>query len=336
VALIEVAGLHASFRFQDGRRLPVLDDISFSLEAGKTLGIVGESGCGKSVLGLSLIRLLPPTARVDAGSVLLSGVDLLRLRERQLNRVRGGQIGVVFQDPMTSLNPTRRVGSQIAEILIRHKGMSRKDSLRRAGELLEEVKIARAVDRLRAFPHELSGGMSQRVMIAIAMACAPKLIIADEPTTALDATIEAQVLALLDELKSAHQMAMILISHDMRVVAQVADHVAVMYAGEFVEHGPAGRVFADPQHPYTEALLESVPRIDNPNARHDRLRTIPGAPPRLGHWGSACRFAVRCAYASGDACERDHPPLREIAPGHWARTAHPSSERRPRVEVPVA
>jgi oligopeptide/dipeptide ABC transporter ATP-binding protein len=335
VSLFEVAGLHASFRFQDGQRIPVLDDISFSLEAGKTLGIVGESGCGKSVLGLSLIRLLPPTARIDAGTVLLSGVDLLRLRERQLNRVRGGQIGVVFQDPMTSLNPTRRVGAQIAEILMRHKSMSRQDSLTRAAELLEEVKIPRAVDRLRAFPHELSGGMAQRVMIAIAIACEPKLIIADEPTTALDATIEAQVLALLDELKSGHEMAMILISHDMRVVAQVADQVAVMYAGEFVEHGPAERVFSDPQHPYTEALLESVPRVDNPKARHDRLRTIPGAPPRLGDWGAGCRFAIRCPHAGVDACERDHPALREIAPGHWARTAHPSSERR-RMEVPVA
>jgi len=328
VALLEVSGLHASFRSEDGERLPVLEDVSFALAEGQTLGIVGESGCGKSMLGLSLIRLLPRAARIDAGSIVLSGVNLAELGERRMNDVRGKQIGVVFQDPMTSLNPTRRVGAQIAETLIRHKGMTRGDANARAAELLEEVKIPRAADRLRAYPHELSGGMSQRVMIAIAIACAPKLIIADEPTTALDATIESRVLELLDELKAAHGMAMIFISHDIRVVAQVADTVAVMYAGEFVEYGPAERVFAEPQHPYTEALLGSVPRVDNPAARHERLRSIPGAPPRLGYWSAACRFSVRCPYADGDACETSHPALREIAPGHWSRTAHPSSERR--------
>jgi oligopeptide/dipeptide ABC transporter ATP-binding protein len=336
MALLDVTGLHASFGFERGRNTPIVEDVSFSLEAGETLGVVGESGCGKSMLALSLIRLLPHAARIDSGSVALSGVDLLRLRERQLNAIRGRQIGVIFQDPMTSLNPTRRVGAQIAEVLVRHMDMSRKQGLARAAELLDEVKIPRAKERLQAFPHELSGGMSQRVTIAMAIACAPLLIIADEPTTALDATIESQVLALLDELKSAHRMAMILISHDMRVVAHVADRVAVMYAGEFVEEAPAKRLFANPQHPYTEALLASVPRVDDPDARHQRLRTIPGAPPRLGQWGAACRFAVRCPYADGDECSEQHPALREVEPGHWARTAHPRVARLHAAEVSSA
>jgi peptide/nickel transport system ATP-binding protein len=327
MALLDVKGLNVSFAFGDGKSFPVLEDVSFSLDDGETLGIVGESGCGKSMLGLSLIRLLPRSARVDSGTIELAGVDLLRLRERQLDAVRGRQIGVVFQDPMSSLNPTRRVGAQVAETLVRHAAMSRKQAMARTLELFEEVRISRARERLSAFPHELSGGMCQRVTIAMAIACAPKLIIADEPTTALDATIEAQVLALLEELQAAHRMAMILISHDMRVVARVADRVAVMYAGEFVETAPAAELFADPQHPYTEALLEAVPRVDDPNARRERLRTIPGSPPRLGRWNSACRFAPRCPYAGEDDCARDHPELREVSSGHWARTAHPRSAR---------
>jgi oligopeptide/dipeptide ABC transporter ATP-binding protein len=228
---------------------------------------------------------------------------------------------------MSSLNPTRRIGAQIAEVLTRHTRTSRKAAFARAAELLEEVKISKAKQRLQSFPHELSGGMCQRVTIAMAIACAPKLIIADEPTTALDATIESQVLSLLDELKAAHGMAMILISHDMRVVAHVSDRVAVMYAGEFVEEAPTAELFANPQHPYTEALLASVPRVDERDARHHRLRTIPGSPPRLGKWNEGCRFSVRCPHAGDDECALVHPPLREVSSGHWARTAHPRVTR---------
>jgi oligopeptide/dipeptide ABC transporter ATP-binding protein len=327
VALLEVKGLRTSFGFESDESLPVIDEVSFSLHAGETLGVVGESGCGKSMLALSIIRLLPRAARIQAGSVTLDGVDLLGLRERQLNAIRGREIGVIFQDPMSSLNPTRRIGTQIAEVLTRHTDVSRKAAFARAVELLEEVKISKAKQRLQAFPHELSGGMCQRVTIAMAIACAPKLIIADEPTTALDATIESQVLALLDELKAAHGMAMILISHDMRVVAHVSDRVAVMYAGEFVEEARTSELFANPQHPYTEALLESVPRVQDPNARHQRLRTIPGYPPRLGQWNAGCRFSVRCPHAGDDDCAQVHPSLREVAPEHWARTAHPRVAR---------
>jgi oligopeptide/dipeptide ABC transporter ATP-binding protein len=327
MALLEVKGLRTSFGFEPKESLPVIDEVSFSLHAGETLGIVGESGCGKSMLALSIIRLLPRAARIQAGSIELGGVDLVGLRERQLNAIRGRQIGVVFQDPMSSLNPTRRIGPQIAEVLTRHTGVTRKAAIARAAELLEEVKISKAKQRLQAFPHELSGGMCQRVTIAMAIACAPKLIIADEPTTALDATIESQVLLLLDELKAAHGMAMILISHDMRVVSHVADRVAVMYAGEFVEEAPTAELFANPQHPYTEALLESVPRVSDRDARHQRLRTIPGSPPRLGQWNNGCRFAVRCAHAGNDDCAQIHPALREVTAGHWARTAHPRVTR---------
>jgi oligopeptide/dipeptide ABC transporter ATP-binding protein len=327
VALLEVKGLRTSFGFEPRENLPVIDEVSFSLHAGETLGIVGESGCGKSMLALSIIRLLPRAARIRAGSITLGGVDLVGLRERQLNAIRGRQIGAIFQDPISSLNPTRRIGTQIAEVLTRHTDTSRKAAMARAAELLEEVKISKAKQRLQAFPHELSGGMCQRVTIAMAIACAPKLIIADEPTTALDATIESQVLSLLDELKAAHGMAMILISHDMRVVAHVSDRVAVMYAGEFVEEAPTAELFGNPQHPYTEALLESVPRVDDRNARHERLRTIPGSPPRLGNWNDGCRFAVRCPHAGTDECAQVHPALREVSPGHWARTEHPRVTR---------
>jgi oligopeptide/dipeptide ABC transporter ATP-binding protein len=323
--LLEIDHLSVSFRADRGR-IPVLDDISLTVGVGETVGIVGESGSGKSMLASSIVRLLPRAAAVDSGSIVLDGVDLLRLRQKQLNAVRGGAIGSVFQDPVASLNPMRRIGAQVVEVLMRHTQLSRDDASKRAVELLEEVHLPKAAERMRAYPHELSGGMCQRVTIAMAIACGPKLIIADEPTTALDATIEAQVLALLRELKAEHEMAMLLISHDMRVVAQVADRVAVMYAGEIVEQAPAAQLFSSPEHPYTEALLEAVPRVDDEDARRRRLVAIPGSPPRLGQWPPNCRFAPRCPYA-GDECGESHPQLREIAPGHWVRTAHPRRVR---------
>jgi len=327
--VLEVRGLKTSFTTKRGS-IPVLDEVSFSLAEGETLGVVGESGSGKSMLGLSVIRLLPRAARIEAGSVVLNGVDLVGLRERELNALRGKEIGVIFQDPVSSLNPTRRVGAQIAEALLVHGTTSRQEARVRARELLEEVKIARAADRLRAFPHELSGGMCQRVMIAIAIACAPSLILADEPTTALDANIEAQVLVLLEELQAAHRMAMIFISHDVSVVARVADRVGVMYAGEFVEVAATREIFSNPQHPYTEGLLASAPRLQGSgSARRRRLATLPGAPPRLGEWQAGCRFAPRCPHAGDDDCAAVHPELREVAPGHFVRSAHPRARRAP-------
>jgi oligopeptide/dipeptide ABC transporter ATP-binding protein len=322
--LLRVRDLRASFTTPRGR-LPVIDEVSFSLDRGQTLGIVGESGCGKSMLALSLVRLMPAAARIDSGSVEWMGTDLTRLSERALNRIRGGEIGIVFQDPISSLNPTRRIGSQIAEVLTKHQPVSRKAALRRSVELLEEVRIPRAAERVDAFPHELSGGMCQRAMIAMAIACAPKLIIADEPTTALDATIQAQVLALLDELRQAHGMAMIIISHDVRVVARTADRVAVMYAGELVEEAATARLFSAPQHPYTDALLRAVPRLDEATVAGWRLPTISGRPPRLGEWAPGCRFAPRCPVATpDDECLSEHPALRGVADDHWARTDHPT------------
>jgi peptide/nickel transport system ATP-binding protein len=323
VALVEVYDLKIDVG-SGARAVPLVDAVSFTVEAGQTLGIVGESGSGKSTLALSLIRLLPRQVDIAGGRIVFDGRDLSTCSERELRAIRGSQIGFVFQDPMSSLNPTRRVGIQVAEVLTRHRGMSRRDALRRAEELFESVKIARAKDRLRAYPHELSGGMCQRVTIAMAMACSPKLIVADEPTTALDPTVEAQVLSLLQELKQDHGMALILISHDLRVVSGVADDVAVMYAGEFVEYGSADAVLRRPVHPYTEALLKSVPRLDDPAARHERLLTIAGTLPKPGKWGDVCRFAPRCPrFSTDDACATTHPELLEIARRHWARTAHP-------------
>jgi peptide/nickel transport system ATP-binding protein len=321
--LLEVEGLKIAVE-SDTRSLPIVDAVSFAVNAGQTLGIVGESGSGKSTLALSLIRLLPRNVGLVGGRIVFDGRDLGACSERELRAIRGAQIGFVFQDPMSSLNPTRRVGVQVAEVLVRHKGVTRREAFRRTEELFESVKIARAKDRVRAYPYELSGGMCQRVTIAMAMACSPKLLIADEPTTALDPTVEAQVLSLLDELKRDNSMAMILISHDLRVVSGVADDVAVMYAGEFVEYGSTDAVLKRSEHPYTEALLKSVPRLDDPAARHERLLTIAGALPKPGEWGAACRFAPRCPrFRDDDACATTHPELREVRPRHWARTAHP-------------
>jgi peptide/nickel transport system ATP-binding protein len=326
MALLEVNDLRISLAAAQ-RRVPIVDSVSFSLDAGDTLGVVGESGSGKSTLALSLIRLLPRNVGIDAGQIVFAGSDLTSKKERDLRALRGSQIGFIFQDPVSSLNPTRRVGGQVAEVILRHTGVSRREAFRQALELFEGVQIAKAKERLRAFPHELSGGMCQRVMIAMAMACSPKLIIADEPTTALDPTVEAQVLSLLRDLQADRGMALILISHNIRVVAGVADRVAVMYAGEFVEHGSAEQVFDRPEHPYTEALLQSVPRLSDPAARRERLRTIAGSLPALGEWGEACRFASRCRFFQEDGCASVHPPLREIATGHLVRTAHPKSAR---------
>jgi oligopeptide/dipeptide ABC transporter ATP-binding protein len=306
-----------------------VDGVDLTVEKGKTLGVVGESGCGKSVTALSIMRLLPaPPARIVSGSIRFDDVELTALSERELEDVRGREIAMVFQDPMTALNPTLTIGTQIIEVLQRHLGLGDDAARRRAGELLDEVGIPRARARLDDYPHRFSGGMRQRVVIAMAVACEPRLLIADEPTTALDVTVQAQVLDLLDDLRREHEMAMILITHNMGVVAESADDVAVMYAGQIVEQAPARELFHRPEHPYTEALLAALPDLDDSDARARRLTAIPGRPPDLIDPPGACRFAARCPYAGcADSCVLEPPALRELRAGHWVRTAHPASER---------
>jgi oligopeptide/dipeptide ABC transporter ATP-binding protein len=328
MALLEVKDLHTHFFTREGV-VKAVDGISFTVEPGKTLGIVGESGCGKSVTALSLMGLIPkPPARIVEGSVNFQGRDLTTLSERQLEDVRGKEMAMIFQDPMTSLNPTLRIKTQITEVLDRHYGYSKDDAVRRAVELLEEVKIPRAAERLNDYPHRFSGGMRQRVMIAIALACNPKLLIADEPTTALDVTVQADILDLLEELRREHEMGMIIITHDMGVVAETADEVAVMYAGQIVEQAETQELFDRPEHPYTEALLGALPQLEGENIREGRLRSIPGRPPDLIAPPRGCRFAPRCPHANlQDGCADQLPALRAIRPGHLVRSQHPASER---------
>ena len=314
MALLEVSDLKTHFFTREGV-VHAVDGVSLAIEA--------------AVTALSIMRLLPtPPARIVSGSVRFDGRDLTGLSERELEDVRGREIGMVFQDPMTALNPTLTIGTQIVEVLQRHLGLDRRAARRRAGELLAEVGIPRAHERLDDYPHRFSGGMRQRVGIAMAIACGPRLLIADEPTTALDVTVQAQVLDLLDDLRRERQMAMLLITHNMGAVAESADDVAVMYAGQIVEQAPASELFNRPEHPYTEALLAALPDLDDPDARENRLRAIPGRPPDLINPPVACRFAARCPFAErGDCCVLEPPALRELRPGHWVRSAHPASER---------
>jgi oligopeptide transport system ATP-binding protein len=328
VALLEVRDLRTYFHTREGV-VRAIDGVSFDVETGETLGIVGESGCGKSVTALSIMGLLPtPPARIESGSVLFEGRELTSLSERRLEDVRGAEIAMIFQDPMTSLNPTLRIGTQITETLRRHVGLDQAAARRRAIELLEEVQIPNAAGRLDDYPHRYSGGMRQRVMIAIAISCNPRLLIADEPTTALDVTVQAQIRDLLEDLRREHDMAMIAITHDMGVVAEVANDVLVMYAGQIVEQAPAEELFDHPEHPYTEALLTALPQIEDEGVREGRLTTIPGRPPDLVDPPGACRFAPRCRWADlPDTCSAQPPKLREVRPRHFVRSAHPASER---------
>src|SRR6059058_1385540 len=327
MALLDVDDLQTYFKTRAGE-VHAVDGVSFSVERGKTLGIVGESGCGKSVTALSIMGLLPPSGRIVSGSVRFEGRELTEMSQRELEDIRGRQIAMIFQDPMTSLNPTLTIGTQIMETMQRHLDVSRDDAKKRAIELLEEVHIPNARQRLDDYPHRYSGGMRQRVMIAIALSCNPKLLIADEPTTALDVTVQAGILDLLDELRDQYEMSMIIITHDMGVVAETADDIAVMYAGQIVEHASAEALFDDPEHPYTEALLGALPQLEDDTVREGRLTAIPGRPPDLVDLPDACRFAPRCPYANpNDGCAKHIPELREIRPGHLVRSAHPMSER---------
>jgi oligopeptide/dipeptide ABC transporter ATP-binding protein len=330
LALLEVNDLKTHFFTREGV-VQAVDGISFAVEKGKTLGIVGESGCGKSVTALSIMGLIPkPPAKIVGGEVLFDGRDLTKLSDSKMEDIRGNQIAMIFQDPMTSLNPTLKIGTQITETIRAHTDLSKQDARKRAIELLEEVGIPRAAERIDDYPHRFSGGMRQRVMIAIALSCSPALLIADEPTTALDVTIQAQILDLLDALRQEHEMGMILITHDMGVVAEVCDDILIMYAGQIVEQATGFELFDRPEHPYTQALLGALPQLegDEREIRESRLTAIPGRPPDLVNPPEACRFAARCPYSNyNDTCTSVEPQLREVRPGHWVRTAHPTSER---------
>lgn len=298
-----------------GREQVAVDGVSFALTPGEVLGIVGESGCGKSLTALSILRLVPnPPGRIAGGRILLRGQDLAGANESAMNKIRGKEISMIFQEPMTALNPVFRVGEQITETMRVHDGLSRAEARERALHLLERVGISNPKQRLDQYPHELSGGMRQRIMIAIALACRPQILIADEPTTALDVTIQAQILLLLKDLQRELGMAVMLITHDLGVVAQVADRVVVMYAGRIVEEGSVAAVFECPSHPYTRLLLESIPSLDQ---QHDRLQTIPGMVPSLSNLPSGCRFHPRCPDAR-PACRERAPVAFEVGPGHRA------------------
>jgi oligopeptide/dipeptide ABC transporter ATP-binding protein len=312
--LLEVRELRTRFRTGAGV-VPAVDGISFTVDPGETVAIVGESGSGKSAGALSILRLIPdPPGQVTAAAISFGGRDLMALSEEEMRRVRGGEIGMVFQEPMTSLNPVLTVGRQITETLEQHRGMTAAEARSRAAELLALVGIADPERRLRHYPHQLSGGMRQRIMIAIALACGPKLIIADEPTTALDVTIQAQILELMKDLTRRLGVALIIITHNLGVVARYANRVNVMYAGRIVESGPAAAIYRKPRHPYTMALLHSVPRLDRP--RQARLDPVDGQPPDLLRLPRGCAFAPRCRFAAApclaarpvleDAGEREH------------------------------
>ena len=321
--LLRVEGLRTAFRSGAGE-IAAVDGVDLDVPAGRTLGIVGESGCGKSVLSLSVMRLVPPPGRVAAGRVLLEGRDLASLSAAGMRAVRGREIAMIFQEPMTSLNPVHTVGAQIMEAMRAHDPSAR-DLRGRAVEALRRVRIPSPERRLDEYPHQLSGGMRQRVMIAMALACRPRLLIADEPTTALDVTVQAQILDLLRDLQAETGMAVILITHDLGVVAEMADEVAVMYAGRVVERGTARDIFEDPQHPYTIGLLGSVPRMEE---ERDRLLAIEGSVPPPFALPAGCRFHPRCPFAIR-ACTEADPPLRELGPGHRAACIRAPVEHAP-------
>ncbi|MGH6623343.1 MAG: ABC transporter ATP-binding protein [Burkholderiaceae bacterium] len=315
MALLEVQGLKTHFKTDDGW-LHAVDGVDLSVERGETVCVVGESGCGKSVTAMTVLRLIPiPPGRIVSGAVLWKGRDLVLASDDEMRKIRAKEIAIVFQEPMTSLNPVYTVGEQIAESLRLHEGLSRKEAMDRAVEMLKLVHIPTPSRRVHDYPHQFSGGMRQRVMIAIALACNPQLLIADEPTTALDVTIQAQILDLLAELKDRLGMSVLLITHAMGVVATVAQRVVVMYAGKVIEEAPVGELFAHPRHPYTKGLIRSIPRLDMASTNKVRLEAIPGTVPKLIDPTPGCRFAPRCAFAIA-ACVEADPPLREIVAGH--------------------
>ncbi len=314
--VLEIKDLKTYFYTPDGV-VKAVDGINLSVKRGSILGIVGESGCGKSMTAMSILNLVPqPPGKIVSGKILYEGKDILKLKESEMRAIRGAKISMIFQEPMTALNPVFTVGEQIAEALRVHKGMNRREALDKAAELLSLVNIPSARDRIKDYPHQLSGGMRQRVMIAMAISCSPSIVIADEPTTALDVTVQAQVLDLLKQLMKKIGMSMILITHDLGVIAEAANDVAVMYAGRIVECAGTDALFAAPTHPYTEGLLNSIPRFNK--KKRERLKAIPGVVPRLLDLPEGCKFYGRCGIAI-DRCKKEEPLLKETAKGHLAR-----------------
>ena len=324
--VLEVSGLKTHFHTQDGT-VHAVNGVSFDLHQGELLAVVGESGSGKSVTMMSLLRLIPmPPGEIVGGTAEFADEDLLQLPPEELRKVRGGQIGFIFQDPMTSLNPVLTIGRQITEPLLLHTDLDKNGAKERATELLDMVGIPDAKARLKAYPHELSGGMRQRVMIAIALACSPEIIIADEPTTALDVTIQAQIVGIVKDLRERFDTAVIWITHDLGVVAGLADRVLVMYGGRIVEEAPVRDLYATPLHPYTQGLLASLPRLDQ---KGQELVSIPGQPPSMYAEPSACSFAPRCPHAF-DRCFSEVPDLVEVRPGHRSACFWDVENERPR------
>ncbi len=316
--LLDIKELTTVFETNRGR-IKAVDGVSLSLQPGETLGIVGESGCGKTVLALSIMRLIPTNGNIIHGTVSFSGQDLLKLSAEDIRSKRGNEIAMVFQEPMTSLNPVIRIGEQIAEAIRLHQKLPNREALALAIEQLQEVGIPEPERRAQDYPHQLSGGMRQRVMIAMAMSCHPRLLLADEPTTALDVTIQAQILDLISDLKKKNNMAVILITHDLGIVAQTAQNVAVMYAGKIVENSTVNEIFANPLHPYTKGLIDSLPAGcgNDGNDRQKHLKTIPGSVPSLYNLAVGCRFQDRCSWAES-ICAEQEPNLMEIKSGHFA------------------
>jgi peptide/nickel transport system ATP-binding protein len=318
--LLDIRGLKTWFKTDDGM-VRAVDGIDLHIDRGETVGVVGESGCGKTVTARSVLKLIDmPPGRFEAGQILWQGRNLIPLPSEDMDKIRAREIAIIFQEPMTSLNPVYTVGDQIAEVLRQHDKLSRKQALDGAVEMLRLVNIPNPAKRVHDYPHQFSGGMRQRVMIAMALSCKPKLLIADEPTTALDVTIQAQILELMQEMKQRLGMSIMLITHAMGVVAETCQRVVVMYAGKVVEEAPVEALFGDPRHPYTQGLIRSIPRVDRAaGAEHkQRLEAIPGTVPSLLEPPPGCRFAARCKYAM-DVCTEAMPPLKEVAPGHLVR-----------------
>ena len=314
--ILEVDKLITSFETDHGL-LRAVDQVSFTVPAGKTVGIVGESGCGKSVTAMSIVRLLPqPAGKILGGHVYFKGHDLVRASDSEIRQIRGGEIGVIFQEPMAALNPVHRIGRQVAEVFRIHQKLSKKDAWDAATEMLELVRIPAPEKRMTDYPHHLSGGMRQRVVIAIAMACRPSLLIADEPTTALDVTVQAQILDLMGRIQSEMGMSTILITHDLGVIAETCDDVVVMYAGRVVERASAEELFANPLHAYTKGLLHSIPTLDMPSK--SLLNTIPGTVASLADYSHGCRFCQRMGRTT--AVTRERPVFSEVSPNHWVET----------------
>jgi len=314
--ILEVDNLITSFETDRGM-LRAVDHVSFNVPAGKTVGIVGESGCGKSVTAMSIIRLLPqPAGKILGGQIRFQGRDLVRASDAEIHKVRGGEIGVIFQEPMAALNPVHRIGRQVSEVFRIHKNLSKKDAWDAATEMLKLVKIPAPEQRMMDYPHHLSGGMRQRIVIAMALACRPALLIADEPTTALDVTVQAQILDLMGRLQSEMGMATILITHDLGVIAESCDEVVVMYAGRVVEKASSAELFENPLHAYTKGLLASIPTLDTPSK--SRLNTIPGMVASLADLSHGCRFCQRMGRTA--PVSRERPRFSEVSPGHWVET----------------